>query len=965
MGQIRTDRTDSRGQVKTDRFVNRLFISIIGSTPDVSLGNAFKTANSGVTTITNFLNGVDTQQVDVLCGDGNTTIQNNANIALTGGTNFTCVINVGISFRYDASQTKWVQFGGTGSGGGGSGCIPGAPTNSLQKNSGAGTCVASSIVDNGTNVTISEPVIASNGGTINGTFAGSPVFSLTGNEAIKPASTEPVRYVTATGNDSNDGRSWGSAKLTVYAALQALPGGSTGIVGGGTIKLSGTVAYGGPAANQGMWIMGGGDPNFGSPPSGWLKKITSDPVNIECDFPNLWAANSHTPNCLMTGGGTTDLVHPAIWLSATTGVVTKNVLLNNYLNTFVKIGIDSNNNRNGTGGTSGVTLDGISWNHGACRFGGGPGIDIGTNTFWVWLRNFLGTGCAFGELAIAAPGTPGLSRASNIVTVITTTPNSIVAGEFVTTQFTTDASFIGSFAVASVIDSTHFTFNQNGPNATSGNGQVITGAKAAVNIDPGAGGGSGLIFVEDFGINSGIIRLHPGGSGGGVYIRNGTYEGDFTSPDAPPVLVTRGVQTSAGTGTNLTVEHLEVADSSSITPIPGVRIDNSSGPYAVVSRVDAGVQGPAILLGGTPIYGGSDTSLKSLQAGFSYAGRITGGGIDVDRRAFSPRAVSFANLATTTPASWTLSGTGTITTGISAPDGTTNAGRLTATSGAVAFSFYTANNVTLTLGDTYIWGLWQRSANVPGIALQGPGTFILNANGFGANDQCSTWNGGTGTSTSLTLYRQVRGDGQWIWHSGLCKVTSNPVNAGLNLNLVLFSPQIVDAFGPVVIKVPSGTASDNELFELAANLASFPETAAVGDIAILKGHSLNLTGGTLTLASEVLTTSPRGPFNVLLPGALTATWTGETWTLDKAITVTRVQAQLKTAPSGCSTSAIARLTDGSTPINLTLSAAANDSGTISQSYAAGSVMTVAVQTAAAGCTTSPGDANVVVQYRTN
>src|SRR6266478_1462643 len=47
-----------------------------------------------------------------------------------------------------------------------------------------------------------------------------------------------------------------------------------------------------------------------------------------------------------------------------------------------------------------------------------------------------------------------------------------------------------------------------------------------------------------------------------------------------------------------------------------------------------------------------------------------------------------------------------------------------------------------------------------------------------------------------------------------------------------------------------------------------------------------------------------------------------------------------------------------------LAAAANDSGAISQNYAAGASLIVSVQTAAAGCTTSPADANVVtVQYR--
>jgi hypothetical protein len=49
-------------------------------------------------------------------------------------------------------------------------------------------------------------------------------------------------------------------------------------------------------------------------------------------------------------------------------------------------------------------------------------------------------------------------------------------------------------------------------------------------------------------------------------------------------------------------------------------------------------------------------------------------------------------------------------------------------------------------------------------------------------------------------------------------------------------------------------------------------------------------------------------------------------------------------------------------VNVVISAAASDSGAISQNHAAAPSLQVLVQTAAAGCTTSPADANVTVQY---
>ena len=112
-----------------------------------------------------------------------------------------------------------------------------------------------------------------------------------------------------------------------------------------------------------------------------------------------------------------------------------------------------------------------------------------------------------------------------------------------------------------------------------------------------------------------------------------------------------------------------------------------------------------------------------------------------------------------------------------------------------------------------------------------------------------------------------------------------------------------------------------------------------------------------------MTAAPRSVYSAFLPGALTATWTGATLTLDKAITVTRVQVRTKTAPAGCATNAVVRVSDGTTSQDVTIAAASNDSGGIIQNYGAAAALTVAVQTAASGCTTSPADANVMVQYR--
>ncbi len=159
------------------------------------------------------------------------------------------------------------------------------------------------------------------------------------------------------------------------------------------------------------------------------------------------------------------------------------------------------------------------------------------------------------------------------------------------------------------------------------------------------------------------------------------------------------------------------------------------------------------------------------------------------------------------------------------------------------------------------------------------------------------------------------------------------------------------------VTAPGGTVVDNYAYHCSGNT---PYQNQAGATLVSSG---GLSTYKLHLGSEALTAAPRGEQNIFLPGALSSTWTGATWTPDKGVTVTRVQVQAKTAPAGCTSNAVVRLTDGTSPVNVTISGAANDSGIIAQNYAAGTPLTLSVQTAAAGCTTSPADANVTIQYR--
>lgn len=97
-------------------------------------------------------------------------------------------------------------------------------------------------------------------------------------------------------------------------------------------------------------------------------------------------------------------------------------------------------------------------------------------------------------------------------------------------------------------------------------------------------------------------------------------------------------------------------------------------------------------------------------------------------------------------------------------------------------------------------------------------------------------------------------------------------------------------------------------------------------------------------------------------------YTISTLTPDAAITVTRIQVQLPNAPSAsCKTAAVLEVNqEGATPTYLTISSAANDSGSISVSFAASMPITLSVSTGAQ-CglfQVWPALGNVTVQYST-
>jgi hypothetical protein len=373
----------------------------------------------------------------------------------------------------------------------------------------------------------------------------------------------------------------------------------------------------------------------------------------------------------------------------------------------------------------------------------------------------------------------------------------------------------------------------------------------------------------------------------------------------------------------------------------------------------SGISTYQLRLGGEPLTGTTGTGTLAVSSrGSSTQGRLptfdaNGNLIDAG---ISPTNVSdffnraAGNLGSETNSPWTV-----------------EAGTLLVTAGGVGGNT-TGQNYAVFTGvgfpndDQSVSATWIRSgtpsAQVNALVLRGSPTALTNY-------VCQPANNGS----SLSIAKLISGSFTSLATQSSAISSGDTISfniTGTSLNCYVNGVPVVSATDASISSGFPGLGGFQVYNSNGANLQWKDWMASPGYVSLQRPQSWSqlqtFTPG-IALGSETISASPRGFLNVFLPGALTATWTASTMTLDKAVTITRVQVQAKTAPSGCTINALVRLSDGTTPVNLAISAGANDSGAITQNYAAGATLTVTVQTAAAGCTTAPADANAVIQYK--
>jgi hypothetical protein len=334
------------------------------------------------------------------------------------------------------------------------------------------------------------------------------------------------------------------------------------------------------------------------------------------------------------------------------------------------------------------------------------------------------------------------------------------------------------------------------------------------------------------------VRLWPGVNGGGIYADHFTVEGDYSHVVAPGVWIGDAKPLPI----DVRVDSIEMADVVGARPTAAVKIDCSRSPCLlndvpaldddiVVTKTSNPTLGPHSGLGSLP----TDGSISPLRTGFSGSanGQLVGQ-TDAARRIFSPMGTPHGatNLADTNAADWSSVG-GKVTNGITAPDGTSNAGEFTAGLGIIPWHRSPAPSANTIL----VFGAWVRSVKANSFAGGHSLRLDTNANGFGAGNDCNA----SGSGQAYSLFRNYD-DGEWEYDVGLCKLTSVGATIGPQLVASADSSHITQIYAPVVLEFAPGVVSDNEAYEIMNNLASIPTNCPEGGVCMMPGQMLGVAG---------------------------------------------------------------------------------------------------------------------------
>ena len=641
------------------------------------------------------------------------------------------------------------------------------------------------------------------------------------------------RYVHSDGDDALDGLTWGTAKDSILAAYDSLP--STG----GTIYIAGTnVSVGGEVANQGIWIAGFQDSASGSLPAGWRG-------NKRCNFIGVGGAEnqsfSKTPQVGISAGSGTDRNKPALWINGINNPVHFENLYFRTPAVVAKLGIDSTTGSRSTGNTMGMSFKNVGMQPNQVA-GNGPVIDAG-QFYWTYFDNF----------------TAGAVRATYALTAAT-----IIGGT--TARFTT--SITHAFAVGDTVDIRGVTPTAYNNSTTIRPWTITAVTSTTFDADIGSSPADGSAFgtarpvkhsrsaiiyapelvtftMRDSMMSGGGIHLGgPGPAPTNIELNNVLKEGNFGSWWDPPLYY---VQTGLGSQAAHYIVNCSTADSLSQAAVD-VPLNQDPKRVMIVGSFIS-VKGPVTILGNSlPV----DGPLSAGRAHGIWQGRLYGQ-TDAARRNFAPQAVRFANVADQNTANWSgKAGSATVTTGKSAPDGSTNAAELTSGSGNQ--NRRVANiGVTLAVGDWVLGGCWVRRSMVPTVTTT-QGGFVIGS--VSSNNLLSLSGVNTvGVGPPLGTLATGSGEWYWVWFADKFSSVGTP-STNLVMDLTANSTEgAMTFFAPVMFRIAAGTLSDSEILDYAPHMGTWPDTATAGTVTTLRGQKLVAWAG-LGVGNSAAATTP-------------------------------------------------------------------------------------------------------------
>ena len=655
----------------------------------------------------------------------------------------------------------------------------------LQQGSGTTGCAGLSPVytDPGMTQPVAQPIVTDAYGNWNAfaqsgqlyyvQFYGSGVttsmrwimVNVSANAALKPQSSDAVLYVSPNGNDSNDGLSVGTAKLTLLGAYNGLA--STG----GTIYVSGSGVQCTPVAGQGLGIGGSGDTNFASFPMvignvQWIK-AKSGVVNIQGISATHFSAASNTSWATSVSCGNTTTPTPGLWLSSIgSGMAISRLWI---VSQYIRVGVDSSGVRTVAAQANNLTFDHNDFRSDCLTCG--PVIDFGVGLNDVFTFNSFEN-------------------------------NAINDGVGVNTNQAA-AVYLSNNNVGGVFGLNYFDYN-----TMIGGGGIRLDTNAAVSVS--------LYVSHAFMQSEGMVGCQPL-----LEVLNAVspttvtfdMQGGYSDCAQNPPFVK--------TPLNLNPCAVTIRGLNQSGFVPALE-----GPMTV-GDTDCGQGNPSggisVFDGGIPASG--VTPGAKNQRGMYYG--IQHPQVDQVRRAFSPSFVRFTNIAPQLPSSW-LNENGTSPTltqfqGPGDPSGVTNAATLNCTgnagTGGCDWKIFDSN-INFGPSDYIYMGLWVQPASTAGfnVGAVGPfqqplGLFFVNNTpgtrlvASGGQFATATIAGGTGGGqASVASYLQTDGNWQWIW--ALYKVTAPFGSAIETRMLTAFQTGFPsNVYAPMFVQIPASSVA--------------------------------------------------------------------------------------------------------------------------------------------------------------